>query len=150
MNITAILNKLIETSKDGEFGFQSCAEQVKSSELRLLFSNRASDCRRAAAQLQDLVRELGDVAEDGGTAGGAAHRGWVAIKAKLASYTDEAVLEECERGEEVAIKRYRDALDDTDLSGRARALVEAQFDGVKRNHAEVRTLRDQARRASAG
>jgi len=141
------LNDLIETSKDGEFGFRSSAEYLTSAELKQLFTQRAEQCRRAAADLQTLVVQLGGTPEDGGTTAGAMHRGWVSLKGKLAGYTDVAILEETERGEDSALESYRKALE-SDLPRKARALVEGQLEGVQRNHAQVRTLRDQARAAT--
>ncbi len=138
------LNRLIETSKDGEYGFQSCAEHTTSDYLRTLFSNRAADCRGAAIELQTLVTRQGGEPEDDGSASGAMHRGWVAVKGVLTGYSDEAMLNECERGEDVALQRYREALGE-DLPMDVRTVVERQYEGVKRNHAQIRGLRDQAR-----
>ena len=143
------LNTLIETSKDGEYGFRTSGEHVHSPDLRKLFATRASECAMAVRDLQAHVVQLGGSAQDSGTLAGAAHRGWVAVKGTLAGYTDLAVLEETERGEDVALESYRRALAQQSLSATVRALVERQYEGVKRNHAQVRTLRDQAR-ATAG
>ena len=94
-----VLNDLIETCKDGEYGFRASAEQVKSRALRANLLTRSSECATAADQLRAHVLQLGGKPEDGGSAAGAVHRGWVAVKAKLSTYDDLAVLEECERGE---------------------------------------------------
>lgn len=141
------LNNLIETSKDGEFGFRSSAEYLRDASTKQLFTQRAEECRQAAADLQALVVQLGGKPEDSGTASGSMHRGWVAVKGTLSGYTDKAILEETERGEDVAMNSYRKALA-SDLLPQARAVVERQMEGVKRNHIQVRSLRDQARAAS--
>lgn len=138
------LNDLIETSKDGEYGFRASAENAKSAQLKELFAKRAADCRKAATELQAHVARLGGEADDDGSAMGAMHRGWVAVKGKLAGYSDLAMLEECERGEDVALASYRKALD-AGLPADVLTLVDTQYDGVKRNHAQIRTLRDEAR-----
>lgn len=136
------LNKLIETCKDGEYGFKASADHAADPQIKQLFDARAQDCRRAAAELQTLVVQRGGKPEDSGTAGGAVHRGWVAVKGTLAGYTDLAMLEETERGEDVALKAYRDALKE-ELPIEVRSIVEAQQQGVKRNHDQIRSLRDQ-------
>lgn len=138
------LNNLIETSKDGEYGFRTSADHIRQPVLKTSFIRRATECGQAARELDQLVVKLGGTAEDTGTVAGAAHRGWVAVKATLSGYTDLAILEEAERGEDSALASYRSALDD-DLPAEARATVERQYEGVKRNHAEVRKLRDEAR-----
>ena len=101
-DIVDILNDLIETSKDGEYGFRSSAEYLKAVDTRRLFEGRADECRRAAAELQTLVQQYGGNPEDSGSASAAMHRGWVAVKGTLAGYSDKAILEETERGEDVA------------------------------------------------
>lgn len=140
------LNELTETCKDGEYGFRTAAEHLRSAETRQLFTRRADECRQAAAELQALVSQLGGEPEDRGTLGGAAHRGWVAVKSKLSTYSDKEILEETESGEDDAMACYRDAMEQ-DLPPEARAVVERQWEGVKRNHAQIRALRDHARMA---
>ena len=147
-DIVDILNDLIETSKDGEYGFRSSAEYIKATDTRMLFERCADECRQAAAKLQTLVQQYGGNPEDSGSASGAMHRGWVAVKGTLAGYSDKAILEETERGEDVALESYRHALAES-LPTDVRSVVEGQFEGVKRNHAQVRQLRDQARAASS-
>jgi uncharacterized protein (TIGR02284 family) len=139
------LNDLIETCKDGEYGFRVSAEQAKSSSLRSNLLARSSECATAADQLRAHVVQLGGKPEDSGSLVGAVHRGWVAVKAKLSTYDDLAVLEECERGEDAALATYRDALDSTALPPPIRNLVEHQYEGAKRNHDQVRRMRDALR-----
>lgn len=142
-----VLNDLIETCKDGEYGFTSSAEHVKNPDLQQVFTARAAECRKGAQELQAQVRQLGGDADEGGSASGAIHRGWVAVKGTLSGYSEKAMLEECERGEDAALARYRDALKE-DLPPGVRTVVERQYEGVKRNHDQIRTLRDRARAAT--
>ncbi len=136
------LNNLIETCKDGEYGFKSSAEHARDPQIKQLFLSRARDCREAAAELQTLVMQHGGKPEDSGTAAGTVHRGWVAVKGTLSGYSDLAMLEETERGEDTALARYRAALKEELPSG-VRSIVEAQLQGVKRNHDQIKTMRDQ-------
>ena len=143
-NITSILNDLIETSKDGEEGFRAAAEDSKNAELQTVFLRRAGDCASGAAELQQLVTRRGDEPEDSGTVAGAVHRGWVNLKAAISSRTDLAILEECERGEDVAKASYSKALRDT-LPEDIRIVVQRQYEGVLKNHDQIRDLRDRYR-----
>jgi len=142
-----LLNDLIETCKDGEFGFHSTAEHASSPDLQRLMETRSEACRQAAAELQGLVVHLGGDAEARGSVAGAAHRGWVAVKGTLAGYSDLNMLEEAERGEDAAIERYRKALEQP-MPPDVRSVVERQYEGARRNHQEVRRLRDEARSQS--
>ena len=141
------LNNLVENCKDGEYGFRSCAEHARERSLSRFFTQRADECAAAAADLQRMVVQTGGTVEDSGSASEAMHRGWVAVKAKLVGYTDLALLKECERGGYTALDRYRDALEEP-LPALIREVIERQYHGVKRNHAQVRTLRDEARARS--
>lgn len=147
-DIIDTLNDLIETSKDGEYGFRASAEYLRDPQVKQLLVNRADDCMRAVRELQALVAQYGGKAEDKGSAAAALHRGWVAVKGTLAGYSDAAILEETERGEDVAMASYRKALK-AELPPQVLTVVERQYEGVKRNHAQVRELRDRAKAAKA-
>lgn len=140
------LNDLAECCKDGEYGFRSCAEQAKRADLKSVFLQRADDCRGAAQELYEQIRGLGGKIDEGGSATGAMHRGWVAVKATLSTYDDKAVLEEAERGEDNAMARYRKALKQP-LPAGVKLIVERQMQGVQRNHDQIKMLRDQFRAA---
>ena len=144
-DITAILNDLVETSKDGEKGFRKAAEDTQDTELRSKFLQRGEDCAKGAADLQQIVARLGGKPEKGGSVAGALHRGWVDVRAAVAKRDDVAILEECERGEDVAKATYRKALEEESLPSDIRSVVQRQYDGVIRNHDEIRNLRDRYR-----
>src|SRR4030095_11591003 len=114
------------------------------SELRETFLGRAKDCAKGAADLQELISRLGGDPQEHGSIAGAVHRGWVSLKAVASERTDLAILEECERGEDVAKARERKALDEK-LPDHVRSIVQRQYDGVQRNHDQIRDLRDRYR-----
>lgn len=141
----SVLNDLIETSKDGEAGFKDLAEHTKNTELKAIFTSAAGDTAAAAAELQGLVRQLGGDPETTTSVAGDLHRRWVDLKSAVTGKDDEALLNEAERGEDVAKKSYKKALENTDITADVRAVIQKQFDGVMRNHDKVKALRDQAR-----
>jgi len=143
-DIVDCLNDLIETCKDGEFGFDACAKHTSSSELRSVFLQRAAECRTAAAELQPYVVQYGGKPDEGGSASGALHRGWVAVRGSLVGFSDQSMLDECERGEDAAKARYNKALKE-DLPEPLLALVQRQALGVQRNHDQIKALRDRAK-----
>jgi uncharacterized protein (TIGR02284 family) len=136
-----VLNDLIETCKDGEYGFRASSEHTASAQVRKLFEDRASECRDAATQLQAHVARLGGSADTSGSVGGALHRGWVAVRSVLSTHDDLAMLEECERGEDAALASYRKALA-SGLPADLQQVVQQQCNGVQRNHNMIRDLRD--------
>jgi len=66
------------------------------------------------------------------------------LKASISGRPDLAILEECERGEDVAKARYRKALEGT-LPENILIVMQRQYEGVVRNHDQIRDLRDRYR-----
>jgi uncharacterized protein (TIGR02284 family) len=146
-DIIDTLNDLIETSKDGEEGFRTCAEDIKNVELKTMFLAAARRCAEAAAELRVEVTRLGGKPETSGSLSGSAHRRWVDIKSAIMGKDDAAVLAECERGEDVAKSSYQKALE-KDLPPAIRAIVERQYQGVLQHHDRVRALERAAKASS--
>ena len=145
----ATLNHLITICKDGEQGFLEVAKDIADTETELknLFNNCADGCRQAVPELQAKVRELGGEAEDSGSIAGSLHRVWVDIKAAITGRDTLGILEECERGEDVAKNAYEQALK-AGLPTEIHDLIHRQYEGVKKNHDLVRDLRNRYRAAN--
>jgi uncharacterized protein (TIGR02284 family) len=141
--VISTLNTLLETTKDGEQGFRTCAGAVKDAGLKKVFEDAAKRCDEGAAELQAKIRSLGGEPAASGTVSGAVHRAWTNIKSSITGMDDYAVLAECERGEDVAKKVYEEALSE-DLPADIKTLVQRQYEGVKVNHDRIRQLRNQA------
>jgi uncharacterized protein (TIGR02284 family) len=140
-DVIATLNDLIETCKDGDAGFQACADEVNNPQLTSFFEHAARRCAEGAAQLQAKIRELGGDPGRSFSMLGAAHRGWMDVRSAISGMDDRAILTECERGEDYAEKAYVSALKEN-LPADVRSLVAKQFRVVKQNHDQVREMRD--------
>jgi uncharacterized protein (TIGR02284 family) len=145
-DVITTLNGLVEISKDGEQGFRACADGVKDGELKAFFERAAQRCADGARELQRHVRAFGGEPEEGGTWSGSAHRAWVNVKSTITGLDDLAILNECERGEDVAKAAYASALK-AHLPPHVRSVVERQYKGVRQNHDRVRELRNRYRAA---
>ncbi len=143
-DVVSTLNDLIETCKDGEEGFRTCAEDIKDTEIKAYCNNRAERCAAAAEELQDLVVSLGGDPETSSHISASLHRRWVDIRSVISGKDDLAVLEECERGEDIAKRSYEAALAKP-LPEEIRMVVEDQYRGVQLNHDQVKSFRNQAR-----
>lgn len=146
-DVIATLNALLQTTKDGALGFRSCAKDVKSAKLAPTFEASAQRCDTGGAELEAEIRKLGGQPATSGSVTGALHRPWTNIVASLTGMDEHAVLEECERGEDAAMRAYGAALQ-KDLPAEVGAIVRRQYAGVKENHDRIRALRDQTARAS--
>jgi uncharacterized protein (TIGR02284 family) len=140
-DVISTVNDLIECCKDGEFGFRASADHMRNEQTKRLFLQRADECNKAAAELRPFVVNMGGTPEDSGSTGGAMHRGWVAVKGTLSSYSDRQILEDTERAEDKAAECYREALN-RELPSQLRAVIDGQYLGVQRNHTQIKQLRD--------
>ncbi|HEU4681492.1 MAG TPA: PA2169 family four-helix-bundle protein [Gemmatimonadales bacterium] len=133
------LNDLIQTCKDGEHGYQSAALLVDDLNLRHLFQSYAQQRAEFAAELQLEVQRLGSDPVESGHASAALHRAWMGIKEGVAGGDEGSIISECERGEDLAVRQYRDTID-AGLPGDLRSIVERQYLQVKEAHDHVRSL----------
>jgi uncharacterized protein (TIGR02284 family) len=143
-DVISTLNDLIETCKDGEEGFRTCAEDIGDSQLKQPFLTLAAGCSAAGQELKTLVTARGGNLETKSNLGGTLHRRWIDIKSSLMGKDDETIMNECERGEDVALKSYRRALE-KDLPLDVRTVVERQYQGVIQNHEVMKNLRERVR-----
>jgi uncharacterized protein (TIGR02284 family) len=147
-SVISTLNNLIETCKDGQEGFQQAAEGVQDSSLKTLFYEYSQQRAQFVGELQGLVRELGGDAETSSSVAGALHRGWINIKSAITGQDDAAILNECERGEDVAKNAYKDALA-ADLPTNVTSVIQRQATHVQQAHDRIRSLRDSANNTSS-
>lgn len=140
-DVISTLNNLIETCKDGQEGFQQAAEGVERSDLKTLFYESAQQRAKFAGELQGLVRDLGGDPETSSSTAGALHRGWINIKSAITGQDDTAILNECERGEDVAKNAYKSALEEN-LPANVTETVQTQYAAVQATHDQVKALRD--------
>ncbi|HKR02586.1 MAG TPA: PA2169 family four-helix-bundle protein [Pyrinomonadaceae bacterium] len=138
-NVISTLNNLIETCKDGENGFRTAADGVKNSELKTLFNTYSQQRAQFAAELQAEVRSLGGDPEQTGSVAASLHRGWINIKSAVTGEDEGAVISECERGEDSAVRNYQEALNET-LPGNIQSIVQRQYVEVKESHDRIRAL----------
>ena len=143
-DVISVLNNLIETCEDGVKGFRDAAEAIGNPRAKEVFHTRIEYIERAESDLKAAVRRLGGDPEDRGSATGAIHRGWLNLKAAVTGKDDEAIVAECERGENAAVERYEDALE-KDLPADIRLLVDKQYRGTLQNRDRIRELHQNIR-----
>ncbi len=146
-NTISTLNNLIETCKDGQEGFKQAAEGIQRSDVKSVFYELGQQRTKFAGELQALVRELGGDPETTSSTVGALHRGWINLKSAITGQDDAAILNEAERGEDIAVNAYKKALEET-LPANVQTVVQQQSTQVKAGHDKVRDLRDSANAAT--
>jgi uncharacterized protein (TIGR02284 family) len=126
--------------KDGKNGFETAAADVKDTQVKTIFLECARERSRLAGELQAEVTRMGGQPEQTGSTAAAAHRGWINIKSALGG-GEKAILDEAERGEDVAVKSFEKALKEN-LPADLKNVVQRQYGQVKQAHDRVRELRD--------
>ena len=139
--IVTTLNDLIETCRDGMNGFKEAAENVKSPDLKNLFTQISNERAKSVQELQFEVRRLGGEAEKTGTTAGALHRVWMDVKGTLTGKDDHTILVECERGEDSAVDAYKDAIK-LGLPPNILTIVQQQYETIQRDHDRIKQMRD--------
>jgi uncharacterized protein (TIGR02284 family) len=143
-DVVTTLNDLIETCKDGQSGYRKAADFVSDTEMQALFDSYSLQRTQFINDLQAAVRYFGGIPANHGSATGAVHRGWIDLKSRLSGDDEEAILSECERGEQAALHNYEEALQER-LPAEIMPLMEYQYWQVREAHERIRAL-DAARK----
>lgn len=141
--LISCLNGLIEVCKDGQEGFKEAAEGVERSDLKSLFYEFSQQRAQFAGELQELVRTLGGDPENSGSVSGALHRGWMNLKSAITGQDEQAILNECERSEDVAKDAYRAALEHL-LPANVLGIAQTQYASIQAAHDRIKAIRDWA------
>lgn len=138
-DVASTLNGLIETLRDGEQGFRTAADGVEDPELKRLFLSLSAQRGEFAGQLEPELLRLGKEPSEHGHIAGALHRGWINLKAAVTGKDEGAIVSEAERGEDIAVKNYREALQ-KGLPATLQLIVERQYVQIQDAHDHVRSL----------
>lgn len=144
--VFSTVHHLIERCKDGAKGYKTAAEDIEDKDLKDLFRKYAVQRDSMITELQDQLHKFGKTDDESSSIEGTIHRAWIDLKSALTSRDRVRVLEECERGEDYAVKAYEEALK-KELPGQLKPIVEQQYQDVKNAHDHIRMLRDQAKGA---
>jgi uncharacterized protein (TIGR02284 family) len=136
-----ILNDLVRTLRDDQEAFREAAEKVRDGDLKIIFMDYSTERARFLGEVQNEIERLGvpDPA-DSGTVTGRLRRGWMNLKAALASDRDDALIEECEKAEDAAIERYGKVLS-YNMPRYIREMLEKQLEQIGKERARLAELR---------
>jgi uncharacterized protein (TIGR02284 family) len=139
-----ILNDLVVINNDRIVGYERALEETKTedADLKVLFTKMIDESRKIRVDLAGEVQSLGGEFESGTTASGKLYRAWMDVKAVFTGHDRHAVLSNCERGEDAAQAAYKNALEENNLPGYIRTMLEAQKQMLRASHDKVKALRD--------
>ena len=131
------IHTLLETCRDGKNGYQTAAENVKNPQVRAELQKFAAQREEFIQELESTALKYGESAKNETTvaglamdAAGAVHRGWINLKAAVSSHDSKAVLNECENGDQAALKTYESVMEE-DIPSEIKNVVQRQHDQIE-------------------
>ena len=138
------LQELLEKNYDAEKGFTKAMKDAKGSNLKKFLQQQAAQRSRFATELDQQIRNLNEEPKDSGSFTGDLHRTWIDIKSAIAGNTDEAVLEECIRGEKASWNEYEEKLKEQYFPPHISTVLQKQASEIHNTLNSVKTLEDLA------
>ena len=135
------LQDLIQINRDSQEGYRDAAGRSKDPELKRLLDEVSLERAKFAADLEaEAVRWGKPDGARSGTALGAAHRGWVNLKAALGG-GDDAILSSIETGDDTARERYDKAISDPEIPEDIIGILRNQAQAIVGTLDRIRSLR---------
>jgi uncharacterized protein (TIGR02284 family) len=135
------LKDVIGICRAAEQGFRGAANSVKVPALRSMFEKYSTQRGEFADELLEAGRDLRiEIANPIGISG-ALHAGWMELKGALTGHSERQILEECERGEDLSLKTYRQALN-MNIYPEIRTILQRQVAEVESVRSRIGSLLD--------
>lgn len=136
------LNTLLTRNYDAEKGYEKAAEDVKDVDLRRLFKVYADQRYHFGHDIKGEIKNLGGELDKGDSVKAKAHRTWMDLKSAVSSDDNEAILEECIKGEKAAIDDYRETLNE-DLPDTTRKILNEHTAKIEESVYQIQELEEQ-------
>ena len=136
------LQELLQKNYDAEAGYKQVMTKAQSEPLKNWLQQKALQRNTFATELDFQIRKHNAEPKASGTIKGDLHRGWINVKSTLTTDNDEALMEECIRGEKASVKEYEDQLENFDSDTEIKTIVQSQLTTVKSALTTVKRLED--------
>ena len=90
----------------------SLSEKADDTVLKEYFDRNRIMYRKFGHEIKNQIADLNGEIHKGTSLEGDIHRTWLNFKAAISNNIDEALLEECARGQKIAMKDYQKAIED--------------------------------------
>lgn|SRR6185312_12908505 len=141
-SVIKLLQKLVETCRDGQNGYREAAEHVTDTNLRHFFNEQSLSRAGFSGELEQEIIKLGHADPDrSGSAAAGIRRAWIDFKTGLGA-GDISILSSVEAGEDSAKASYEKAVEQPGLPEEIGAMVRRQLASISAAHDHVRSLRD--------
>ncbi len=140
------LQVLLEKNYDAEKGFTKAMKDAKNPRLKTFLQHQAAQRSRFTNELTHVIKNLNEEPKKSGSFTGDLHRTWIDIKSAVSGNEDEAVLEECIRGEKASWDEYSDKLKKENFPPTISSIIQKQASEIHNTLSKVKTLEDLADR----
>jgi uncharacterized protein (TIGR02284 family) len=140
------VNKIIQTNIDRREGYEKAIDEMKDLSLKSLFQECCKQSNENVNELRQIVIQHGGRPVDNTSTSGDLYRVWMDIKSALAVDNTKAVLQSCERGEDIALNAYHDVANTSNgqpIGEPVITTLNRQKEGILATHNKVKALRDQ-------
>lgn len=144
------LQELLVKNHDAGQGFKTAENASRNPQLKKFLKKQASQKNHFVTEIEDIVTSLNEAPRKGGSALGMAHRAWMDIKTAITRNKDEAVLQECLRGEKESEREYEKKLRDNNFPSEISEILKKQLGEIRITIAQVSSLEDLADNKALG
>lgn len=125
------LNELIEKNYDAEKGYKEAVTDVENHELKDYFTKSVEQRYEFGHELKAEIEKLGGTPEKGTSITGDVHRLWINLKSLVMGKDVEAVVNECERGEEATIADYEKVLKMDEIPMESKTVIDKHLQLIR-------------------
>ena len=136
------LQELLEKNYDAQKGFAKAMDDAKNPRLKNFLKQQAAQRSRFTNELSHEIVNLNEEPKDSGSFTGDLHRAWIDIKSAVSGDNDEAVLEECIRGEKASWDEYDNKLKNENFPPNIANVVQKQATEIHTTLSKIKTLED--------
>ena len=127
------INNIVQINLDAADGFREAGSAVSDTDLQIIFNASSANRKQYADIITTEINKHGNNPETEGSIEAALHRTWMTFKADITTHNEEAIVEECIRGEEVAIETSKEVLGNTLLPLQIRNMINDQYLDIIKN-----------------
>lgn len=138
------LNDLVLINNDRVEGYKKAIDELKPEDhdLKNLFQARIDQSRKFHTELVEELARAGKSIELGTKTSGKIYRAWMDMRAFFSGGDRKTILDNCEGGEDAALRAYEDALKCENITPEQRTIIIRQQVAIKASHDEIKLMRD--------
>jgi uncharacterized protein (TIGR02284 family) len=143
--LVEVLNDLVKINNDRIAGYQRAISESKDLDvdLKTMFEGMIKESEQYKSDLEGQIRTTGGEVSTDTTLSGKLYRAWMDVKATFTGSSRQAILENCEFGEDAWRRAYEAALaSDVEMSADVRQLITTQYNSEKSSHDLIKKYRD--------